>query len=108
MKKHLLALCLLIPFLGFSQKTSLLEKNKLSLEFRLGAVYDHYVKTDDSFSTDLSSNYENDFKPNSILGLYYNINKNLSLGIDLGHGKIYGENDFHYYEGDFEELNFNA
>ncbi len=108
MKRNLLALCLLIPFLGFSQKTSLLEKNKLSLEFRLGAVYDHYVKTDDSFSTDLSSNYENDFKPNSILGLYYNINKNLSLGIDLGHGKIYGENDFHYYEGDFEELNFNA
>ena len=108
MKRNLLALCLLIPFLGFSQKTSLLEKNKLSLEFRLGAVYDHYVKTNYSFSTDLSSNYENDFKPNSILGLYYNINKNLSLGIDLGHGKIYGENDFHYYEGDFEELNFNA
>lgn len=71
MKKHLLALCLLIPFLGFSQKTSLLEKNKLSLEFRLGAVYDHYVKTDDSFSTDLSSNYENVKPRKFILGFFY-------------------------------------
>lgn len=110
MKKQLLILCIIIPFLGFSQKTEnikFLEKDKLSIQFRVGAVFDHYVENYDTYSHDLSSNYENDLTPNTVIGLYYNLNKNFSLGIDLGHGKIYGENDFHFYEGDFEELNFN-
>ena len=108
MKKLVLTLCLIIPFIGFSQKVEWLEKERFNVQFRTGTVYDHYAQNKDANSPDLSSNYENEITLNSTLSLYYNINSKLSFGLDIGHGKIYGENDLHYYQGDFEELNFNA
>ena len=110
MKKHLLTLCLIIPFLGFSQKQKVewLEKERFSIQFRTGAVYDHYAENNDLHSPDLSSNYENELTLNSTASIYYGLKPNLSLGLDIGHGKIYGENDLLFYEGDFEELNFNV
>lgn len=108
MKKLVLTLCLIIPFIGFSQKLEWIEKDKFSVQFRTGAVYDHYSENNDLNSPDLSSNYENDITLNSTLSLYYNVNPKLSFGLDIGHGKIYGENDLLSYEGDFEELNFNV
>ena len=108
MKKRLLTLCLIIPFIGFSQKVEWLEKERFSIQFRTGAVYDHYVENNDIHSPDLSSNYENELTLNSTASIYYSLNPKLSLGLDIGHGKIYGENDLLFYEGDFEELNFNV
>jgi outer membrane protein OmpA-like peptidoglycan-associated protein len=108
MKKLVLTLCLIIPFIGFSQKVKWLEKERFNVQFRLGSVYDHYAQNKDAHSPDLSSNYENDITLNSSASLYYTLSSNLSLGIDIGHGKIYGENELQYYQGDFEELNFNA
>ena len=108
MKKLVLTLCLIIPFIEFSQKVEWLEKQRFNVQFRTGSVYDHYAQNKDANSPDLCSNYENDISLNSTLSLYYNINPKLSFGLDIGHGKIYGENDLQYYQGDFEELNFNA
>lgn len=108
MKKYLLTLCLIIPFIGFSQKVEWLEKERFSIQFRTGAVYDHYSENNDLHSPDLSSNYENELTLNSTASIYYNLKSNLSLGLDIGHGKIYGENDLLFYEGDFEEFNFNV
>jgi len=108
MKKLVLTLCLIIPFIGFSQKVECLEKERFNVQFRTWAVYDHYAQNKDANSNDLSSNYENEITLNSTLSLYYNINPKLSFGLDIGRGKIYGENDLQYYQGDFDEQNFNA
>jgi hypothetical protein len=88
MKKLVLTLCLIIPFIGFSQKLEWIEKDKFSVQFRTGAVYDHYSENNDLNSPDLSSNYENDITLNSTLSLYYNVNPKLSFGLDIGHGKF--------------------
>jgi outer membrane protein OmpA-like peptidoglycan-associated protein len=108
MKKHILILFLIIPFIGFSQNVKWIDKEKFDFQFKVGTVYDHYSENNDNHSPDLSSNYENDYRLNTSAALYYNVNPNFSLGLEIGHGKIYGENDLLFYEGDFEELNFNA
>jgi hypothetical protein len=108
MKKHLLTLCLIIPFIGFSQKVDWIEKERFSLQLKVGTTYDHYSNNFDLQNPDLSSNYTNDLKFNSVANVYYKLIPTLSLGLGVGQGEIYGENNSLYYEGEFEELNFDA
>lgn len=112
MKKIIITLFSVLPFLALSQNMSkaMVDSGKLSLGFSYGSVYDiFYPKYDiDPNSPDVSSVKQKDASYSYLASLNYEVSPSLSIGANWGRGSIFGANDVVEYTGEYSQYNLST
>ena len=111
MKKYFsIILCTVLPMIIMAQEEfpQLIEPGKLSLGINLGTVYDTDFSRLDmtNLSKELSSDFSDDPSFSYLVSLNYQATPSLSFGANWGSGDIYGNNETHYFNGEYTQGNF--
>lgn len=110
MKKLATILLGLMPLLAsaqFLQDPDIIDLDRFSLGVDLGAVFDRDFSyyDEDTWSPDMSSDANDDFKFSKRVSLNYNVSENFIMGFSYAHAEVYGDNEIAFYNGEFNQIN---